>query len=372
MPDAASNPLAVAYSVEQCWHRVPGGTAVADLRVARELAGPDFDDVELRFVAGKHPTPPPVAYRPVGEVAMLPLTPPLLYEAWTRLNWPRVEAVTGPGDVVHATGLFPCATKAPLAVTGHDLAFLHTPERFTRHGAASMKRARRAIRRRAEAVIVSSRATLADAIDAGFDESQLRLVPLGVDTGPATAAEIASARRAHAVPSEFVLFVGTVEPRKNLRRLVAALASLDDAPPLVVAGAAGWGDEVTDVAALADDAGHDVRFLGFVTDAELRGLYASATIVAYPSEREGFGLPVAEALAQGAAVVTSRWTATEVVAGGSAVLFVPRDGDDFAHGVETAMRRRDELSGPARRRAAELDWATTAHATAAVYRELAS
>ncbi|MFK8023462.1 MAG: glycosyltransferase family 4 protein [Ilumatobacter sp.] len=366
--------IRVAYSVEQCWHEVPGGTAVAALRVAREFQRQEFaDDVDLRFVAGKHAAPPAPDLRPVGQVAMLPLGRPLLYEGWTRLNWPRVESVTGPVDVVHATGLIPCATGAPLVVSVHDVAFLHDPAKFTRHGVKSMTRALGTIRKRAALVIVPSRASFEDCIDAGLSEQRLRLVTLGVDQLTATVAEVDDARRNHDLPPEFVLFVGTVEPRKNLHRLVSAMAVADGPVgelPLVIAGSDGWGDARTDVADTAVRAGLDVRFLGYVSEADLRGLYASASVVAYPSEREGFGLPVAEAMTQGAAVVTSRGTSTEEVAGGAAVLVDPFDVDDIARGLDEAHRRGDELAEPARARAAELDWAATARSTLDVYREV--
>ena len=365
--------MRVAYSVEQCWHDVPGGTAVAALRVARELGTERYrEEVEIRMVAGKHARPPATAYRPVGQVSMLPLARPLLYETWTRLNWPRVESVTGSVDVVHATGLIPCATGSPLVVTVHDLAFLHAPERFTRHGVKAMTRAVAAIKRRADRVIVSSRSTWDDCVVAGFDTERLRLVPLGVDVIPATVAEVDDARQRHALPEAYVLFVGTVEPRKNLRRLVQAMSSSSGGMglPLIVAGAAGWGDEMSELATEARSSALEVRFLGHVSEADLRGLYASATVVAYPSEREGFGLPVVEAMAQGASVVTSRGTSTEEVAGGAAVLVDPFDVDDIARGLRTALERRSELAGPARRRAEALDWAATADATLAVYREL--
>ena len=125
------SPLRVAFTVEQCWHPSPGGTAIAALRIARELAARP-DDVELHLVAGKHPVAPVAEFRPSGAVAMLPLARPVLYEAWTRLNWPKVESVTGEIDVAHATGLVPCGTAARLVVTVHDLAHLALPELFGR------------------------------------------------------------------------------------------------------------------------------------------------------------------------------------------------------------------------------------------------
>lgn len=355
-------PIEVAYTVEQCWHPSPGGTAIAALRVAREL-GRLSDDVQLHLVAGRHPNAPVPEFRPEGAVAMLPLARPLLYETWTRLNWPKVESVTGAIDVAHATGLVPCATSAPLVVTVHDLAFLHDPDQFSRHGVRTMNRSLDVIRTRADMVICSSEATMQDCRNVGFDPAALRLVPLGVDAVEVGAADRERVRRTYRLPNEFVLFIGTLEPRKNLARLAAAMQRPGMPGPLVVAGAAGWGD----VGVV--DHGNTI-FLGFIPDGDLAALYANATVFAYPSEREGFGLPVAEAMAQGVAVVTSQGTSTEEVAGGAAVLVDPFDVDDIARGVIEAAERRDELGPLGVSRSRQLDWATTARATLAVYREL--
>ena len=334
--DTEVRPIRVAYTVEQCWHPSPGGTAIAALRIARELRSRS-NDVELHLVAGKHPRAPIAEFRPTGSVAMLPLARPALYETWNRLNWPRVESVTGEIDVAHATGLVPCATAAPLVVTVHDLAFVHDPAKFSRQGVRMMNRSLEAIIRRADLVICSSEATRLDCMVAGIAADRLRLVPLGVDVTEVSADAVERVRRRYLLPEEFVLFVGTLEPRKNLSRLADAMSRPNMPGPLVVAGAEGWGD-----VGIADSG--DTRFLGFVPDGDLAPLYAAATVFAYPSEREGFGLPVAEALAQGAAVVTSRGTSTEEVAGGAAVLVDPFDVDDIARGIIEAVDRRAELA----------------------------
>jgi glycosyltransferase involved in cell wall biosynthesis len=157
--------------------------------------------------------------------------------------------------------------------------------------------------------------------------------------------------------------VGTVEPRKNLRGLVAALDQLQEPLPLVVVGAEGWGD--TGLTPRTD-----VRFLGFVPHADLAGLYAGAEVFCYPSLREGYGLPVLEAMAQGTPVVTSRTTATAETAGGAGVLVDPQDPADIARGIHEALTSASELGPAGRRHAATRTWGAAADLTLAAYREL--
>ncbi len=356
--DEARRPR-VAYTLEQCWHRVPGGMATAAIEVARAMPP---DAAELIGVAGRHARPAPAAYTPPITVRTLPIGRPWLYESWLRAGWPKVEGATGPVDVVHATGLVPAACLAPLVVTVHDLAFLHTPEHFTRHGSRMMLRSLGVIRRRAALVLCSSTATMEDCAANGIDAARLRYVPLGTSAAETADDDAERVRAQYSLPDHFVLFVGTIEPRKNLRRLHAAVGQLGNVP-LVVAGSEGWGD------ARPDAAGAQVRFLGFVPPGDLPGLYKAATVFAYPSEREGFGLPVLEAMAQGTPVVTSAGTSTEEVAGGAAVLVAPTDIESIAAGLAEAQRRSRELGDAGRVRAREMTWAATAKATAAVYRE---
>ena len=352
----------VAYTLEQCWHRVPGGTGVAALRVAEAL-GP-HNDVRLVGVAGRHRHLPPEPWVPTIPVAHLPIAAPWLYETWLHGGWPKVEVATGKVDIAHATTLIPCPTDAKLVVTLHDLAFLHDPSQFTRHGVRVFMRSLEVIKRRADLVLCCSQATMDDAVAAGIDSERLRLVPLGVETERADDTEVARVRQLYRLPDSYLLFVGTVEPRKNLKGLVAALEHLPDPPLLVVAGADGWGEN-----GVIETEG--VRFLGFVASEDLSGLYGGARVFCYPSEREGYGLPVLEAMAQGTPVVTSRGTATEETAGNAAVLVDPMSPHDIARGIDDATRRRSELSAKGLARAQRRSWAMTATLTAAAYRELA-
>lgn len=356
-----SRSLRIAYTLEQCWHRVPGGTAVAALETLTELAL--RPGLELVGVAGTHATPPPAPWTPAIDVRMLPGSGARLYAGWVTAGRPRAERATGPVDVVHSTTIIPCPSAAPPVVTVHDLAFLHEPDHFTRWGTFVFRRSLAAIRRRGAIVLCSSGATADDCAAAGIPGDRIRVVPLGVRPAAMSADDAVRIRRRYDLPERYVLFVGTLEPRKNLARLAAAVRQLGDGLELVAAGPDGWGEHGGDPGA--------VRFLGFVPSADLPGLYAGACVVGYPSLREGFGLPVLEAMAAGAPVVTSRGTATEEAAGGAAVLVDPASVDDIARGLAEAIRDADRLVDAGRVRAAGATWAATAALTHAAYLEVA-
>jgi glycosyltransferase involved in cell wall biosynthesis len=305
-------------------------------------------------------------------VRRLPLPRPLLYESWHGAAWPPVQRATGPVDLVHATGVAVPPRSAPLVVTVHDLAVLHDPSRFTRHGARFLRRAIRLTRERADLVLCSSEATARDCRGAGFAEERLRIVPLGVEARPAGEAQVDTVRRRLGLDRPYVLWAGTAEPRKNLPVVVESFRRLDDPGlDLALAGPPGWG---TDVEELLRPLGERAKRLGFLTRADLEAVYAGASAFCYPSLLEGFGLPVAEAMAQGTPVVTSAGTSTEEVAGGAGLLVDARDPAAVAAALarvleDPALAAR--LASAGRARAAELTWSRTAALTLAAYRELA-
>jgi glycosyltransferase involved in cell wall biosynthesis len=356
-----AEPLRVAYTLEQCWHEIPGGTAVATLKILEQLV--TRDDVEVVGVAGRHRRPPDPSFRPPIEVATVPVARPWLYVMWNKFGWPRIDTVTGRVDVTHSTIAIPAAAAPPHVATVHDVAFVHTPERFTRHGASVMQAGLERCRKM-DLILCPTQATKDDLGDLGFDSERIRVIPWGVEAVAVGAHDVTSIRFRHALPERFVLFVGTIEPRKNLPRLAEAVARMDEPMPLVVAGAAGWGDvEIT--------ADVDATFLGFVPHGDLHALYAAATVFAYPSLQEGFGMPILEAMVTGTPVVTSRGGATEEAAGGAAVLVDPLDPDSIADGLSAAIRDRDDLVARGWIRAAGASWSTAADLTVAAYREVA-
>jgi glycosyltransferase involved in cell wall biosynthesis len=185
-------------------------------------------------------------------------------------------------------------------------------------------------------------------------EEKVRVIPNAV--GPPFGAQ------GEAAAGDYILAVSTLEPRKNLPRLVEAYrrARLNGLE-LLVAGAPGWGDVRVE--------GDGIRLLGEVQDVELARLYRGARCVAYVSLYEGFGLPVLEAMACGAPVVAGRTGASEEIAGSAAVLVDPLDPEAIAAGLAEAVDRADELRALGLERARAFDWREVARATVEVYRE---
>ena len=352
--------MRVAYTVEQCWHDVPGGTATSMLRLAQELA--QHDGIEVVGVAGRHRKPPQPGYEPTIPVATLPLARPWLYETWRRLKWPVVESATGPVDVCHSTAGIPAPSYAPGVVTIHDVAFLKRPDRLTRQGARVLTNAvERA--RLAAAIACPSNIVRNDLLEAGFPSHSVSVVPWGVDVEDVSETEIENVREIYGLPREFVLAVATLEPRKNLPRLIDAHARVADAPPLVIAGPSGWGG----IPAALQTLSERVFLAGHVERSHLRALYSAAELMAYPSEEEGFGLPVLEAMAAGTPVVTSQGTATEEVAGGAAQLVDPFDIDSIADGISRALDNASDLAVRSIERAKRCTWAAAADSMIEVY-----
>jgi glycosyltransferase involved in cell wall biosynthesis len=341
---------------------VPGGTAVSALEVARAMTHVRRD-IELVGVSGKHFEDPQLNFDLSIDVVGLRVSGALLYEMSLRLNQPKVERSMTEVDLVHCTTIIPFATNKKMVATVHDLAFLHHPEFFTRRGNDVFRRSLKILKKRADVLLCSSQATVNDCLNEGFEPDRVRHVSLGVRSVLATQDDIDLVRKKYSLPTEYLLFVGTLEPRKNLARLVGALRGRSDLPPLVIAGADGWGD--IDVPHSAN-----VQFIGHVDDQHLGAVYAGASVLCYPSLWEGFGLPILEAMAQGTPVVTSIGTSTQEVAGGAAVLVDPLSEESIRNGIDEALRDADVLRQRGRVCAAQATWDKTALATARIYDEV--
>jgi glycosyltransferase involved in cell wall biosynthesis len=220
-------------------------------------------------------------------------------------------------------------------------------------------------------VLVPSQSTFDDCIEAEFDRRKLRLVPHGVSVPSVSDARVAAFVAGHDLPKRYVLWCGTLEPRKNLPTLLRAFALVRRNDPelgLVLVGPTGWGSVDVD-AGVAEG----VQLLGFLSAVDLHAAYAGATAFCYPSLREGFGLPVLEAMAHGVPVVTSRDTAMAEFVGSGGLLVDALDVDGLAAALEDAIGpRRDELAKAARERSEQYTWAKAAQLTVEAYRSAAS
>lgn len=366
------SPLRAGVVVEQLWQPVPGGSGVYVTELLTELAG-DGHGVAVTGIAARHGGPPAGDQLPPGiRVARSSLPRTALYEAWQRLGHPRAERIAGPVDVVHATTWAVPATRRPLVVTVHDVAFLHDPSHFTARGNAWFRRALESTRRHADAIVVPSRSTADDCLAVGLPAGRVHVVPHGSRPEPRTAAQVDELRRRAGITRPYVLWCGTIEPRKNLGVLLHAFGLLAGRRPdldLVLVGPAGWGEVPAQPPGLDPDR---VHVLGRLSRADLHSAYAGAAAFCFPSLREGFGLPVLEAMQHGLPVVTSRGTACAEVAGSAALLVDPTSAPELADALaEATGPAAADLRARSAERAREFSWSAAAATTALVYRSVA-
>jgi glycosyltransferase involved in cell wall biosynthesis len=288
-------------------------------------------------------------------------------------------------DVLFAPNFVPPPTRSDRVVlTVHDLGFRRFPEtapQTTRRWLARLDRALAGAAR----ILAVSEATKADLVElAGVEPSRIVVTPLGVDPEvyrPAPPSEVNRARAAFDVPGRYVLSIGGIEPRKNLPRLVEAFGRLPgdlDVALVIAGGGVAWNPEGREaleaaIRRLPPDRAGRVRRTGYVAERDKVALLTGAEVMAYPSLYEGFGLPVLEAMACGAPVLTSSRSSLPEVAGDAARLVDPEDADAIAGAlgallVDEAGRERLRAAGVAR--AAGFRWEETARRTAEVLREV--
>lgn len=355
--------MKVAVHVGQLLQRTPGGIG----RYIRELVAalPATGTEVMTFAAGD---PSVRLRRDLPHFANLghPYAP-WRYELWHRLRWPPLR-LPSDVDVVHATSLaIPPSKAKPLVVSVHDVAFLRFPEHFTRHGISFHRQSLDLARREAAVVVVASESTRDDLVAENFDRARIHVVPHGVRAPQPTSAD-AIDRQLRWVDARppFVLFVGTVEPRKGVTLLAEAVRRARDRQPdlhLVIAGTRGWG-------AVPGLEAPWIRQLGHVDERTLDALYLRAALCALPSRYEGFGLPALEAMARGCPLLAADTSSLTEVVGDAGVLLPPDDVDAWRAAIETVADDRDrsaDLVAHGLRRAAEFTWQRSAEGHLAAY-----
>ncbi len=308
----------------------------------------------------------------------IPLSPRQLTIIWQRLRLPLLaEWLVGRFDVLHAPDFVLPPTHARTLLTVHDLTFLVRPECAEAGLRAYLTRAVPQALRRADLVVVDSQATAND-LDRllGVGGRRVRLIYPGVAERfqPLSAHNIEPVRVALGLPAQFLLFVGTLEPRKNLVRLLEgfAHATLPPELQLVIAGRRGWLYEEIFAAIRRLGLEKRVQLLDFVAESHLPALYNLARALVYPSLYEGFGLPVLEAMACGTPVVTAKVASLPEVAGEAAILVDPLSVEAIADGIRLALEAAPRLRSAGPLQARNFSWSAAAQALMACYRDLGS
>ncbi|HVS20269.1 MAG TPA: glycosyltransferase family 1 protein [Pyrinomonadaceae bacterium] len=290
-----------------------------------------------------------------------------------------------PVDVLHVQFTAPPFSPCPIVTTIHDLSFEHLPETFKRRSRAQLRLTVRRTTRKAALILTLSEFSRRDIIETYAVEPERVLVT------PAAApphfkpvvdeTELKKTRETYGIDANYLLSLGSIQPRKNLTRLIEAFLWLRTArpasrlPQLVIAGKRGWLDREVFRAAQQAGLKESVKFIGYVPEEDLPALYSGAMCFVYPSYFEGFGLPVLEAMQCGAPVIAGNQTSLPEVAGDAALLFDPFDtralGDAIARVIDNPDYRA-ELRVKGLKRAAEFNWIATARLTLKAYERAAA
>jgi glycosyltransferase involved in cell wall biosynthesis len=361
----------VAFHVDQLFARVPGGvgTYVRELLPALRDADPTVEIVPFHARTNRS------AEELDGlRTVELSRTIRALYPSWNALGRPPLPDRLGGLDVLHTpspVAVPPVGPRQALVVTVHDLAFRLFPSMYPPAWRAVYRAGLRRAVRRAAAIITVSRRTATDlARLTPVDPARIHVIPLAVSI-PGHAPDPGPALDRLRIPRPYVLFAGTLEPRKNLVRLVRAYRRVAVRLPhaLVVAGPLGWRSKRLHRELAVRGTGR-VLLTGRVSDQDLDSLFRGADAFVYPSLYEGFGLPVLEAMARGVPTVTSAVSSLPEVAGDAAVLVNPGSVRALAAALEglltdPARTERARREGP--ERASLFTWDRTARMTLEVY-----
>ncbi len=305
----------------------------------------------------------------------LPTHRPPLRILWEQVAQPWAVRQAGV-DLIHGAAFVgPLASRCPSVITVHDLSFLLYPQGFRALNRYYLQLFTRLSVRRAQRVIAVSESTKRDLVHHyGLSPARIDVVYNGVDAAfrPLPEDQVADFRGRRGLPPRFILFVGTLEPRKNVMRLLHAYARLSPGrPPLLLIGGRGWLYDELFSAVERLHLSEEVRFVGYVPAEELPWWYNAAELFVYPSLYEGFGLPPLEAMACGTPIITSTASALPEVVGQAGILVHPADTEALAAAIEQVLadrelRERMRAAGLAQAR--RFSWRQTARGTVASYR----
>ncbi|MCL4371408.1 MAG: glycosyltransferase family 4 protein [Chloroflexi bacterium] len=346
-----------------------GGISQYTIRLVRALVGLQSGDELLLLESRKAPTG---QFWPAAVRRSRLATPP--HHPREQIALP-IELLRLPADVLHSPDFIPpFRRRCRSVVTIHDLAFLRFPHLLTPDSGRYYGQVARAVQS-ADQVIAVSHATKRDLLELlSVDPEKVTVVHSGVspECRPLEPEEIEHRRRELGLPERFILFVGTLEPRKNLPTLLRAFARVWKAHrvPLVVVGGKGWLNEELFRVREELGLGEEVKFVGSVAAQQLVYYYNCATCLVLPSLYEGFGHPVLEAMACGTPAIVSNVPSLTEIAGDAALSVGPEDAEELAAAMGRLLADgglRQRLIGLGLQRAAAFSWEQTARETLGVY-----
>lgn len=301
------------------------------------------------------------------------LPPSALHFLWNKLHKVSVDHFIGQLDIFHASDATQPPTKAKKVTTIHDLVVYTYPETLHPAQVRVQKRRLAWVKKEADAVIAVSEATKQDILTyLQIDPEKITVIYEGVTSQFSANLRLDQQQKIEAIktkyqlPEQYLLNVGTLQPRKNLTRLLEAYKQLSHAPALAIVGNVGWGEQLPKVPG--------VTLLGAVEQQDLPYLYAGAYFFIYPSLYEGFGLPILEAMACGTPVITSNVSSLPEVGGDAALYVDPKDVDNIRDVLEAAIQMDHTayhyMEEKSLNQAKNFSWNTTAEQTLALYRKI--
>lgn len=365
----------VAVHADQPFFQAPGGIGTYLRNLVPALAARDPSLEVTLFHSRFGSDEPPERWMRAFWVEELPGSIRSLYPRWDLLGRPALPASLHAAKIVHATNpaaIPPTARGQKLVVTVHDLAFERFPNLFPRTWRVLYRLGLRAAVRRADAILTPSRNTAEDLLGhTRVDPQKLHVTPLAAAL-PAGTLDVGEVLTRLKIPAPYVLFAGTLEPRKNLVRLIRAyrrVAATGLPHALVLAGSMGWHHDPL-MREIALPGPGEVVLTGLLAEDDLDAVYRGADVFVYPSLYEGFGLPVVEAMVRGVPTVASDTSAVPEVAGDAAIGVNPRSVREIARGIESVLadvELAERLAARGRARAERFGWDETARLTLEVY-----
>lgn len=305
------------------------------------------------------------------KTKIYPFPPVFLEWLWNRWHVLAIEILTGKIDLFHSSDWLEPPAKCPKITTIHDLAILKYPENFLPKGGhdivANTKRKLELVKKESAAIIAVSENTKKDIIELlGIPERKIHVVYEGIPRWlkKVSTEKVEKIKEKYRIEGNYLLSVSTLEPRKNIARIIEAhklLMKKNKDLLLVLVGKIGWGESL--------NIGRNTVVTGYVYGEELCALYSGASALVFPTLYEGFGLPILEAMSCGCPVVTSNVSSMPEVAGEAAVLVDPLSLEGIAEGIKEALENREELIKKGYEQVKKFSWEKAAEETLTVYQK---